>query len=55
MSALMFIETSFIQTMGVQDSTGNWNLHPSIIWDTIQNDLPPLVELLNSLLPTEKS
>ena len=32
-----------------------WNLHPSVIWDTIQNDLPPLVELLNSLLSNEKS
>jgi uncharacterized protein with HEPN domain len=32
-----------------------WNLHPSVIWDTIQNDLPPLVELLNRLLSNEKS
>lgn len=31
-----------------------WNLHPSIIWDTIQNDLPPIVELLNKLLMTDK-
>jgi uncharacterized protein with HEPN domain len=28
-----------------------WNLKPSIIWDTIQNDLPPLVQPLTSLLP----
>jgi uncharacterized protein with HEPN domain len=32
-----------------------WNLHPSVIWDTIQNDLPPLVELLNEILPTGNS
>ena len=31
-----------------------WNLHPSVIWDTILNDLPPLVELLNRLLSNEK-
>ena len=32
-----------------------WNLRPSIIWDTIQNDLPPLVEPLRRLLSeTEK-
>lgn len=32
-----------------------WNLRPSIIWDTIQNDLPPLVEHLRRLLSeTEK-
>src|SRR3990172_7468066 len=29
-----------------------WNLRPSVIWDTIQNDLPPLVEPLTNLLPT---
>ncbi len=28
-----------------------WNLRPSVIWDTFQNDLPPLVELLRKLLP----
>jgi len=28
-----------------------WNLRPSVIWDTIQNDLPPLVALLTKLLP----
>ncbi len=28
-----------------------WNLRPSVIWDTIQNDLPPLVEPLRKLLP----
>jgi uncharacterized protein with HEPN domain len=28
-----------------------WNLRPSVIWDTIQNDLPPIVEPLNNLLP----
>ena len=27
-----------------------WNLRPSVIWDTIQNDLPPLVEPLGKLL-----
>jgi uncharacterized protein with HEPN domain len=27
-----------------------WNLRPSVIWDTIQNDLPPLVALLSNLL-----
>ena len=32
-----------------------WNLHPSIIWDTIQNDLPPLVEQLNGLLSDKNS
>jgi uncharacterized protein with HEPN domain len=21
-----------------------WNLHPAVIWDTIQNDLPPLIK-----------
>ena len=28
-----------------------WNLRPSVIWDTIQNDLPPLVQPLSALLP----
>lgn len=28
-----------------------WNLRPSVVWDTIQNDLPPLVEPLRKLLP----
>jgi uncharacterized protein with HEPN domain len=28
-----------------------WNLRPSVIWDTIQNDLPPLVQPLRKLLP----
>jgi uncharacterized protein with HEPN domain len=27
-----------------------WNLRPSVIWDTIQNDLPPLVAPLTTLL-----
>jgi len=27
-----------------------WNLRPSVIWDTIQNDLPPLVGPLTNLL-----
>lgn len=27
-----------------------WNLRPAVIWDTIQNDLPPLVEPLRRLL-----
>jgi uncharacterized protein with HEPN domain len=27
-----------------------WNLRPSVIWDTIQNDLPPLIEPLRKLL-----
>ena len=28
-----------------------WNLRPSLIWDTIQIDLPPLVDPLRKLLP----
>ena len=28
-----------------------WNLRPSVIWDTIQNDLPQLVGPLRKLLP----
>ena len=28
-----------------------WNLRPAVIWETIQNDLPPLVEPLRKLLP----
>ena len=28
-----------------------WNLRPSVIWDTIQNDLPPLIAPLTKLLP----
>ncbi len=32
-----------------------WNLRPSVIWDTIQNDLPPLIEPLRKVLQnTEK-
>ena len=27
-----------------------WNLRPSVIWDSIQNDLPPLVEPFRRLL-----
>jgi uncharacterized protein with HEPN domain len=27
-----------------------WNLQPAMIWDTVQNDLPPLVEPLRKLL-----
>jgi uncharacterized protein with HEPN domain len=27
-----------------------WNLRPGVIWDTIQTDLPPLVEPLRKLL-----
>jgi uncharacterized protein with HEPN domain len=27
-----------------------WNLRPSVIWNTIQNDLPPLVAQLAKLL-----
>jgi len=27
-----------------------WNLRPSVIWNTIQNDLPPIVEPLRKLL-----
>jgi uncharacterized protein with HEPN domain len=27
-----------------------WNLRPSVVWDTIQNDLPLLVEPLQKLL-----
>jgi len=28
-----------------------WNLRPSVIWNTIQNDLPSLIEPLRNLLP----
>jgi len=31
-----------------------WNLHSSVIWDTIQNDLPPLIEPLRNFLPLAK-
>ena len=31
-----------------------WNLHPAVIWDTIRNDLPPLVEPLRNLLHAHK-
>jgi uncharacterized protein with HEPN domain len=31
-----------------------WNLLPSVIWDTIQNDLPPLVAPLRKLLPDDE-
>jgi uncharacterized protein with HEPN domain len=27
-----------------------WNLRPAVIWDTIQNDLPPLAALLAKLI-----
>ena len=27
----------------------------SIVWDTVQNDLPPLVSLLEPLIPKEKA
>lgn len=27
-----------------------WNLRPSVIWNTIQNDLPPLIEPLRKVL-----
>ena len=27
-----------------------WNLRPAVIWDTIQKDLPPLVETFRGLL-----
>jgi uncharacterized protein with HEPN domain len=29
-----------------------WNLRPAVIWDTIQNDLPPLIKPLSSLIPS---
>jgi uncharacterized protein with HEPN domain len=29
-----------------------WNLRPTVIWDTIQNDLPPLIEPLRNLIPS---
>jgi uncharacterized protein with HEPN domain len=29
---------------------GYWNLLPSVIWNTVQNDLPPLAEPLRQLL-----
>ena len=28
-----------------------WNLRPSVIWETIHNDLPQLIEPLTKLLP----
>ena len=28
-----------------------WSLHPAVVWDTLRNDLPPLVEPLRRLLP----
>jgi len=31
-----------------------WNLRPAVIWDTIQNDLPPLLEPLRRLLSAAK-
>jgi uncharacterized protein with HEPN domain len=31
-----------------------WNLRPSVIWDTIQNDLPPLIDPLKNLMPTDE-
>ncbi len=31
-----------------------WNLRPSVIWDTIQNDLPPLIKPLQKLLASAK-
>ena len=27
-----------------------WNLRPTVIWETIQSDLPPLIEPLRNLL-----
>jgi uncharacterized protein with HEPN domain len=32
-----------------------WNLRPSVIWDTIQNDLPPLIDNLRKLLTADKA
>lgn len=32
-----------------------WNLRPTVIWDTIQNDLPPLVEPLRRLLSVSEN
>lgn len=29
-----------------------WNLRPSVIWDTVKNDLPPLIDPLRNLLPS---
>jgi uncharacterized protein with HEPN domain len=29
-----------------------WNLRPAVIWDAIQNDLPPLTEPLRNLIPS---
>ncbi len=31
-----------------------WNLRPAVIWDTIQTDLPPLVDPLRRLLSVSK-
>jgi uncharacterized protein with HEPN domain len=32
-----------------------WNLRPSVIWDTIQNDLPPLAGPLTNLLSSDEA
>ena len=32
-----------------------WNLRPAVIWDSIQNDLPPLVAPLRRLLSRSAS
>jgi uncharacterized protein with HEPN domain len=31
-----------------------WNLRPSVIWDTIQNDLPPLIDIMRKLLTADR-
>ena len=31
-----------------------WSLRPPVIWDTIRNDLPPLIEPLTNLLAASK-
>ena len=31
-----------------------WNLRPSVIWDTIQNDPPPFIKPLQKLLASAK-
>jgi len=30
-----------------------WGIKPAVIWDTVQNDLPPLLLLLREILETE--
>jgi uncharacterized protein with HEPN domain len=46
-------EIPWLQMIDLRNFTlhAYWNLRPSVIWNTIQNDLPPLVGPLKNLLP----